>query len=381
MRRLERRDRIQVGEGRSESVNGASRVAAAVDGITTWFESADVPLEPVTEAWTSAFLIPALHRHAVLESDATVDPAWLEHVPAIESLLHEWWKLPRKTPRLAAHAPRSTPEGGERVLFFSGGVDSFYTLLCSGSAVDGLVLLHGFDYARDDKPRLEATERTLREVAAARGLRRIVVRTNAREHPLFEHVDWERTHGGVLAATAHVLGGGVRDVLISSSVNQVTPQPWGSHWLLDPLWSSSRRAVVHVGQEKRKEDKIRAIAGEPLAHRFLRVCWENRSASGNCSRCYKCLYARLVLADLGALDRFEVFEGTDTLAAGLDALPRGRNRMRTFLAMQESPRLPADVRRALVALIERTQRDRHPIARLRRTAADAVFGLLPRRPR
>jgi hypothetical protein len=241
------------------------------------------------------------------------------------------------------------------------------------------VLIHGFDYARDDRPRLEATERTLRDVAAARGIRWTAIRTDARAHPLFEDVAWERAHGGVLAAVAHLFGDDVGELLVSSSVPMVTPTPWGSHWLLDPLWSSSRKHVVHVGHDHRKEDKLRAIANEPLAHRYLRVCWENRSASGNCSRCYKCLYARLVLAEIGALDRFESLEGMDTLAAGVKSLPRGRGKLRTFTALIESPRLPADVKRALADLVARTLRERRPIVRLRRAAADAVFRMLPRR--
>lgn len=375
-----RRDTIRIAGFRSEQSGSVRRVAADVDGRAVWFAADGVELEPAAEAWASAFLIPALHRRAGLEIDAPVDPVWLENVRGVEGLLHEWWKLPEKPPSARVRPPERVHDG-ERALFFSGGVDSFYTLLRSGERVDRLLLVHGFDYALDDGPRLEATERMLGEVAAARGIRRAVIRTDAREHPLFDGVEWERAHGGVLAAVAHLLGDDFGEVLISSSVNRENPMPWGSHWKLDPLWSSSRRRIVHVGQALRKEDKIREIAGEPLARRHLRVCWENRSRWGNCSRCYKCLYARLVLAEMGALERFEGFEGPDTLAAHLDALPRGKAKMRTFLALLESPRLPAHVKCALQRLIERTKRERQPILRLRRAAAGAVFGLWPRRPR
>lgn len=379
MGRPKKLDRIRISGFRSERVADASRVTADVDGIPVWFECTEVALEPVAEAWASALLIPALHRGAVIELDAPLDPAWTANVPKLHALLHEWWSLPDRTPVAPARAPGSVPDGAGRALFFSGGVDSFFTLQRSGQHVDRLVLVHGFDYGRGDRCRLEAAERTLHDVARARGLACAVVRTNAREHPLFEDVSWERAHGGVLAAVGHVFDDRVGELLISSSVPQVTPIPWGSHWLLDPLWSSSRKRFVHVGHDHRKEDKLRAIADDPLAHRHLRVCWENRTASGNCSRCYKCLYARLVLAEMGALDRFEVFEGTDTLAAGFDALPRGKDRMRTFTALMESPRLPAEVKRAIADLVARTLRERRPIVRLRRAAAGAVYRLLPRR--
>jgi hypothetical protein len=374
-----RRERIRIGEIRAVRSAGAWRIIADVDGRATWFESAEVDLEPVAEAYGSAFLIPALHRHAVLELDPAVDPVWLGNVPAILELLHGWWELPERVPRARTRPPGAVRDGSERALFFSGGVDSFFTLLCAGERVDRLVLVHGFDYGREDRPRFEATERTVREVAEARGIRWTTIRTDAREHPLYEDVAWERAHGGVLAAVGHLLGDDIGELLVSSSVPRVTPIPWGSHWLLDPLWSSSRKRFVHVGHDHRKEDKLRAIANEPLAHRYLRVCWENRSASGNCSRCYKCLYARLVLAEIGALERFGSLEGMDTLAASVEALPRGRGQMRTFTALMESPRLPADVRRAIADLVARTLRERRPIVRLRRAAADVVFRLLPRR--
>ena len=379
MNRPSRRDRIRISGLRSEQIGGVRRVSADVDGRAVWFEADGVDLEPAAEAWASAFLIPALHRRAALQIDAPVDSVWLENVRGVEGLLHEWWNLPQKPPSAGARPPGHV-HGGERALFFSGGVDSFHTLLRSGERVDRLLLIHGFDYALDDGPRLEATECMLREVAAARGIHWAVIRTDAREHPLFERVEWERAHGGVLAAVAHLLDDDFGEVLISSSVNQENPIPWGSHWRLDPLWSSSRRRIVHVGQQYRKEDKVREIAGEPLAQRHLRVCWENRSRWGNCSRCYKCLYARLVLAEMGALDRFGGFESADTLAAHLDALPRGKKQMRTFTALLESPRLPEDVRCALRRLVERTERERRPIVRLRRAAASALFGMWPRRP-
>lgn len=379
MNRPTKRDRVRITGVGAEDTGGQRRVSADVDGLAVWFEADGVTLDPAAEAWASAFLIPALHRRAVLEIDAAVDPDWLEHVRAIEGLLHEWWKLPEKLPSADTRQPGRLREG-ERGLFFSGGVDSFYTLLRSGERVDRLLLIHGFDYALDDRARHQATASMMRDVADERGIRCSVIRTNAREHPLFEGVEWERAHGGVLAAVAHLLGDACGDVLISSSVNQENPMPWGSHWRLDPLWSSSRRRIVHVGHERRKEDKIREIADEPLAQRYLRVCWENRSAWGNCSRCYKCLYARLVLAELGVLDRFATFEGTDALPAHIDALPRGKAKMRTFIALMESPRLSLDVKDALRRLIERTKRERRPLVRLRRAAASAVASMWPRRP-
>ena len=98
-------------------------------------------------------------------------------------------------------------------------------------------------------------------------------------------------------------------------------QAWGSTIETDPLFSSDRVAVEHIGAKDHREQKIRFLADNPLAQRHLRVCWANLSKAGNCSRCGKCLATMLLLAELGALDDFPVFNGTNSLPAALDALP------------------------------------------------------------
>ncbi|MDQ3804974.1 MAG: hypothetical protein M3416_14235, partial [Acidobacteriota bacterium] len=132
--------------------------------------------------------------------------------------------------------------------------------------------------------------------------------------------------------------------------------PWGSHWQTDPLWSSDRLEVVHVGAELPRSDKLRAIAREPLVREHLRVCWENLAPEGNCSRCEKCLRTRLMLADCGELENFPVFEGADTLARHLDSLPAIRGRGRVFGKLLERGRLTPEVETALRRLIKRTRR-------------------------
>jgi hypothetical protein len=267
----------------------------------------------------------------------------------------------------------AVPPGGESVLFFSGGADSFHTLLRGRERIDRLLLIQGFDYDLDDDRRHAVAERTLREVAAELGKQSSVMRTNLRSHPYFDHVPWENTHGGVLAALSHSLGESVEQVVISASISYAYGRPWGSHWTLDPLWSSSRRNVVSVGQHFRKPHKLRAISGEPLVHRHLRVCWENRAPEGNCNACYKCLFARLILSECGQLQNVSTLEGVDTLAAAIDALPRGKQRMRSYEDLLRGGRLEPDVARAVRDLIERTRRLERPDVRLRRAILGKVI--------
>lgn len=380
------RDMIPIGIPRLEREGRHWRVSADVDGEPVWFESQDLELEPVTEAWATAFTIPALERRARLSLEAPVDGVWLDNIVAVQDLLREWWNYPLRLPLATG---RDVPAAGvqdETALFFSAGADSFYTLLCGGHRVDRLVLIQGFDFGLDAQTRHAAVERSLREIAAARGIAATVVRTNVRTHPLVREMSWERAHGGILAGVGHVLGGAVRRVLISSSISMRSGRPWGSHFRLDPMWGSARRSFLSVGQERRKGEKLRAIASDPLIHDHLRVCWQNAAHDGNCSKCNKCVYARLVLADCGVLERCHMFEGAATLVADIEALPRAKQRPGGYQELLDGRRhgeqpadpphgshLTPDMKRAIANLLARTARLESRPVRWRRAVLGRVL--------
>ncbi len=396
---FERPDSSPVGIGplRVESVGATRRIAADVAGTPVWIESSDAELRPAPEAFASAFLLPALHAGRALTISDPVDPLWLEHVGRLPPIFRRWWRYPIRavnatttrgahaTTTGAAHAtttgaaratttpssPANEPRGA-RALFFSGGVDSFYSLLRGGTDLDFLVAIHGFDVALDDRPRLEAVTSLVRNVAAERGLRPIVVRTNLRSHPLVAAPAWERAHGGVLAAIGHALGGEVSEVLISSSIATDREYPWGSHWKSDPLYSSASRRFRQVGMERRRIQKLREIAAEPLVRKHLRVCWENRAGTLNCQRCKKCLQTRLALADCGALEECATLDGPATLARDLDQLDRHRGRLRALTELAASPRLAPEIRAAAGRLLRRSRHAEQPWVRARRAVLRRV---------
>ena len=348
--------------------DGVQRISAVVDGMPVWFESGDTPLRASAEAFGSAFLIPVLHRRATLRLDAPASAEWHANLSTLVGTFHRWWGVPRRSPQVAAALPSAAERPAARTaLCFSAGVDSFHALLHSGQSIHALVTAQGFDIPLDDEVRMRGLRASLEEVAAARGVRPIVIRTNLREHPLVRETAWERAHGGALAALAHLIDPEYGRLLIASSIPLHSRREWwGSHWKTDHLWSSSRVAVANVGGERRRIEKLRAIADEPLVQRHLRVCWENRAPTGNCSHCGKCLVAMLILAECGALGRFPVFEGADELAERLDALPTLRNVTTTTKDLLASRRLPPELLRAFQAVTRRTRRAQRPDVRARR---------------
>ncbi len=336
----------------------SSRVTAQVAGAPLWFESPDTVLRASAEAFATIMFVPAVMANARVQLDSPLDAAWLVNTRTVPALLNDWWGYPDEYPlREVTAAEASTPESARCAQFFSGGVDSMYAFLQAGDEIDTLIFVHGFDIEIDDHHRAAEFEQSLRALAAQSGKQAIIVRTNARHHPLFRTVSWEKTHGAALAAVGHVLSSTVGSVRIASSWTYSNSHPWGSHWELDPRWSGSRLQVEHADATLSKQEKIAIIANEPLAQQYLRVCWENLSEAGNCCHCVKCLRTMLSLRAHGVLDKFVTFDQNVDLAKRLDAVSfisaNLHERARAQLSeLQDYPELQA----ALQRLIERQPR-------------------------
>ena len=200
------------------------------------------------------------------------------------------------------------------------------------------------------------------------GLAAVLIRTNLREHPLWRRkrwawrrwrwrrlrvARWERVHGGALAAAGHLLRPALRELRIAASYPLAFDRPFGSHWRLDPLWSSRALRVAHVGAEKWRTQKLLDLADEPLVRRHLRVCWRNLAPAGNCGRCEKCIRTMLILEGAGRLDRFPVFPSPAGLAREIDRLPSlGTDLMPVYRAFLATG-LSRPVRDATVRLLQR----------------------------
>ena len=125
--------------------------------------------------------------------------------------------------------------------------------------------------------------------------------------------------------------------------------------MTDHFWSSDRTEVLHYGAEAPREGKVRFLAREPLAREHLRVCWENRSPRGNCSRCVKCVVTMLMLAECGALEEFPVFDG-GRLAERVNALPYVKVYLSRFEKLVRRGRLEPEVSDAVRRLVKRSRR-------------------------
>jgi hypothetical protein len=332
-----------------------TRITASVDGEPLWFESLDASLVPSIEAFASALLLPSQHagRSLVLESAAS--EGWRNNIRTLLPIWHQWWGYKIKPPICDTRTNRTAPHKAS-ALMFSAGVDSFYSLL-AGPSPDYLVAVHGFDIDLNDRDRASVLEKALRDAARARDCAPVFIRTNLREHPASGKKPlWNRAHGGALAAIGHLLSDRIDKLVVSSSYSNPVTHAWGSTPQTDSLFAGDGFTVTHFGGDLLREDRVRAIADHTLVRQHLRVCWQNTSAAGNCSRCEKCVIAMMHLAEHGVLDEFSRFDSASVLAERIDQLPLVYREFNVMSRIAARGLLDAKTARSLEKLLRRSRR-------------------------
>lgn len=254
-------------------------------------------------------LLPAMILGEPLHLDGAVSPTLLANSERLQQIYRRWVTGAQAVAVSASStAPDATPVLKDGVgCFFSGGVDSFHSLLMHEDSITHLVLISGFDKGLRNPAVLEKTRLALQEVAAAFGKQPLEASTNIRNFtdPL---ASWSFYHGGVLAAVALALSRGFNAFFVPSSYSYDQLHPWGSHPLLDPLWSLPELQMKHDGCEFSRYEKVARIAEADLALAHLRVCWDSRKGSNfNCGQCEKCLRTMMSLHLNGALGRCRTF--------------------------------------------------------------------------
>lgn len=339
---------------RGPDVAHRSELSWDVGGTRTTFR-AERSLHDRAEAIGSAFLLPAASARFDLELTDPVDPVWRAGAREIGVLARRWWGW--RPPQVIAPTGPAREPADEVALCFTGGVDSFHSLIRGPVRPTALVYVCGYDVDVDDRLRLEHVVSRLREIAQATSLPLHVVETDLRQHPVFARASWEATHGGALAAAGHLLDVGT--LLISASSVHGREHPWGTHPSLDRHWSSSRTRIRHVGFGATRFSKIIDIAGHPLVRDHLQVCWRRRGAPGNCGRCHKCVVTMVVLDVAGVLGTSAVFPGPDDLPERIDAI-RESAFPDTLRRARESSTRP-EVTAALTRLLARMPRQPPPV--------------------
>ena len=265
------------------------------------------------DPFLAALLPMAMQTGERLAIEAPVSPRLLTALPDIEAIFAAFYpKLKlvpiEVVPRVAP--PRSDGDAPGNGLFFSLGVDSFYSLLknmrdhpADDRTVSHLLSVNGFDVTYEGEsgvfpPTLLAN---FRRVATETGKTLLPVSTNIRRMGV-RIGNWPMLHGAAMASIALALGAGLHRVSIAASATYDKLYPWGSHPVLDPLWSTETLTFVHDGCELNTIDKTALVARSDLAMATLRPC-AGHGEGYNCGACEKCMRTMLDLRMADALDR------------------------------------------------------------------------------
>lgn len=270
------------------------------------------------DVWLPVALILAMKRGERLVLADPISEERRAAIDRVQDIFVSWY--PDEMTRVRVRAPRSdAPSGAARLrralrppprrgvaTCFTGGVDSFYSLL-TREDVDTIVYGFGLDIPLDRRRASRRVHRGLRSIAAERGDAYLWLRTNLRWE-LTRDVSWGfESHGAVLASLGMVLSSRISSLGIPATHTHDADFPWGSHPQLDPLWSTGRLSVLHHGADASRAAKTVRVSGEPLAQQHLRVCY-SQYRQANCGRCLKCLRTMATLELTGNLQRFELFE-------------------------------------------------------------------------
>lgn len=272
------------------------------------------------DPFLAALLPAAVANQQPLVLEAPVSWRLLEQV---HQQMEIWnWRTPTWKPVPVEADPSHAQRRGDAVgSFFSGGIDSFYTLLKNHDLEQGshkishLLCVRGFDIRYDNSEVFDRVADRLEPVAEEVGVQLIRIQTNMRELT-DRFVGWQyHQMGAGLAAVGLCLGPLLHRVLIPAGDTAllsflVAP----SNPISDPLWSTDETEFVHDGCEASRLQKIRwRIADSDLALGHLRVCYANykpdTNTAWNCGQCEKCLRTMSLLEAAGALDKCGGFDG------------------------------------------------------------------------
>ena len=295
-----------------------------------YFETEDRFSDSLTcdpHAFLVGCAIPAMHygEKRVFISEK-ICPELIEGLEVAMSWLRAWYYKPGdgflkiETSGLRLPSRERIPERAG--FFFSGGIDSFATLKSNRMHyppehprfIREGILVYGLE--QDDPKLFPYVLESLSKTADALDLALIPVYTNVyqnyrQDDAAQKYALWGDEFGGAaLAAVAHAFSRRFTNVSIAATYCTQSIEPWGSHPLLEPNYSSHGLRILHGGIELSRLEKVRLIADWDVALQNIRVCNQYRDYQAgmlNCCNCEKCLRTMMELMASGVLERSDAF--------------------------------------------------------------------------
>jgi hypothetical protein len=262
------------------------------------------------ESFITLALMPAMQRGQDISCPYPVSDHYLTNLNQIQDILTLWFPgLTKIEVRHTRNVDSPRRNADQHALFFTGGLDSSYSLLKHQDRITALIFVNGFDVPLDNHMLYHKVRTTLEQTAKVKNKTLVIMHTNARVFLEQEmNLGWPDTHGLALASVAHALSAGFSHMYIASTTSYDYLYPYGSHPLLDPLWGTEELKLVHDGCEADRIEKALFLEQDEHLLQNLRVCWENRGGSFNCGECEKCKRTMIQLEIAGVLQKCTSFD-------------------------------------------------------------------------
>ncbi|MEM7590684.1 MAG: hypothetical protein AAF383_04055 [Cyanobacteria bacterium P01_A01_bin.83] len=220
--------------------------------------------------------------------------------------------------------PHKSPRAGA---LFSGGIDALAMVRDNHlnfapdhprRIQDGILVYGVLQGENEQDPSFQNVVNAVTAMAENAGLNLIQLYTNAYAH--FRDLDADYSfwrfeyHGSFLAAIAHILAPRLSVASIASTYDFANLEPWGSHPLLDPLYSTTSLQIRHENVALSRLEKTKLVGEWDVALKQLRVCNEKDSykeGNYNCGNCEKCVRTMTAFLALGMLEQIATFKETD----------------------------------------------------------------------
>lgn len=295
-----------------------------------------------------------------LRLEGPVSRRLLEATERLQRTYHSW-DVSLRAAQVEAESCEALPRGTGSGCFFSRGVDSLYAAArrtAAAGELTHLVFCTTLEPIHDEQVRGEE-ERLADESASRLGLPLVLTTTNIRALT-GNLIGWGDLSGAGLAMLALSLAGGMRRMVVPSTLDVRSLGAWGSHPMLDPLFSTEAVEIEHDWIDRGRLGKIGwLVENRPDLLPCLKVCF-HANRPDNCGHCQKCTLTMACLRAHGALEQATSFP--DELLIGDVARARmvaGQVRIwwnEVYWALDEDDPLRGAIRQGL-------QRSTHPTPR------------------
>lgn len=271
---------------RSASFEGTSLIHAQVMAVGAtkpkeiWyrFEGLNVPAEPCADAFVTAMLPSCMLDREPCRTESAISPDVRTNLTLTQGILSQTFDdlAPIRIEAAARDAGDST-RGRGVACCFSGGLNSWYSLLRHLNRVTHLLVFRGLDIGLGEKSQWSETYEGYRQIADILGKRLIVCETNLRDiadrpeamgGPESETGFWHEC----LRNVAYLSGGlAVRHAVGELIIPARPPSRHAAFGELERHWHERLSAIVYDGLETPYSEKVHEVAVSEVARDTVRI--------------------------------------------------------------------------------------------------------------